>query len=72
MALDLTALNAAAAAIVDDVKVVKATVGDLKTLIASLNEKLAAGSLDQAAVDAATATLNQADADLDVATAPSE
>lgn len=70
MALNLDGLNAAVAAIAEDVTAVKSTVADLKALIQSLQDQLAAGTLDQASIDAATATLTQADADLDATVAP--
>lgn len=70
MGLDLTALNAEVAAIVEDVTAIKGVVTDLKTLVQTLTDQLAAGALDQQAIDNAAATLKQADADLDAITAP--
>jgi hypothetical protein len=70
MALDLSGLNAAVAAIAEDVTAVATVVADLKALIAELQGQLAQGVLDQAAVDSAAAALAQADVALDAVTAP--
>lgn len=65
---NLDALNAAVAAIQEDVTTVKQVVTNLKQVIVDLQAAVEQGKVDQAAIDAATATLTQADTDLDSVT----
>lgn len=53
-----------------DVTVVRDAVGGLKTVIADLKEQVAKGQVDQTRLDAAAASLEKIDDDLDAITAP--
>ena len=70
MSNSIDALNAAVQAVADDVAAVRAAINALRGVVQTLSDQLAANALDQAAIDAATASLNQVDADLDAAVAP--
>ena len=77
MSTNIDKIEKAAAALAEDVGLVKTAVTDLRTAsdamkaeIASLKEQIAQGALDQTRLDAAAATLTKVDEDLDAVVLP--
>jgi len=70
MSTNIDRIEKEAADLAADVPVIKQALEDLKTLVSDLKAQLAQGALDQARLDAAAASLEKVDDDLDTLTTP--
>lgn len=70
MSSNIDRIEKEAADLAADVPVIKQALADLTTLVADLKAQIAQGQIDQARLDAAAATLEKVDDDLDSLTAP--